>query len=79
MLIQNTLPVRFEELPLEQCFCRVRLAASLLRAPETQHQGYKHHSCLLVYELRSTLDQGNPAKSIQRIRAVYHLPYHPLQ
>lgn len=68
-----------KELPLEQCFFHVRLAAFRLRAPETQHRGYKHHSCLLVYGLRSTLDQDNPAKSIQRIRESRHLPYHPLK
>lgn len=68
-----------KELPLEQCFFHVRLAAFQLRARETQPRGYKHHSCLLVYGLRSTPDQGNPAKSIQIIRESRHLPYLPLK
>jgi hypothetical protein len=46
----------------------VRLAASQSRVQEIQYQGYKHHSCLSVYELRNTLDQGNPANLIQRMR-----------
>ena len=46
----------------------MRLAASQSRVQEIQHQDYKHHSCLLIYELTYTPDLGNPANFIQRIR-----------
>ena len=43
----------------------MRLAASQSGVQEKQHQDYKHHSCLSIYELRNTPDQGNPANLIQ--------------
>ena len=46
----------------------MRLAASQSRVQEIQHQDYKHHSCLLIYELRYIPDLGNPANFIQRMR-----------
>ena len=41
-------------------FCHVRLTTSRSRVQEIQYQDYKHHSCLLVCELKNTPDQGNP-------------------
>ena len=46
----------------------MRLAASQSGVQEKQHQGYKHHSYLSIYELRNTPDQGNPTNLIQRTK-----------
>ena len=53
--------------PSDERLYHVRLAASRLGVQEIQHQDHKHHSCLLVYKLRNTPDQGNPRNLIQRI------------
>lgn len=60
-------------IPLEQCFCHGRLAAYQSRVPKIPLQGYTHHSCRSIYELRSTLDQGNPGKIVQELTYYYQL------
>jgi len=42
------------------------LVASQSKVQEIQHPNYKHHFCRSNYELRSTLDQDNPAGAEQR-------------
>lgn len=59
-------------IPLEQCSFRVRLVASQLRVQGTQRRGCRRRSCPSVYELRSTLDQGNPVGKFNTNVRLWH-------